>query len=166
MIKRAQASKWPWPGFQYQFCSFFCVWPWASHWLFWVSGFFIYKMGAIGAGVIFQLVKHLTCEHENLNSSHRFYVKKSQVCLNSRLGRHGRQAGPWDSLTDSLAYLMSSRPSKRWNKVDNVWGSVWSCPLASIHIWHVYIHSLALTHTHIHERAHAHTCTTPQREKN
>lgn len=26
-------------------------------------------MGAIGAGVIFQLVKHLTCEHENLNSS-------------------------------------------------------------------------------------------------
>lgn len=58
--------------------------------------FFIYKMGAIGAGVIFQLVKHLPCEHENLNSSHRFYVKKkkSLVCLNPGSGGTGRRAGP------------------------------------------------------------------------
>lgn len=162
MIKRAQTSKWHWPGFQYQFCGFLGVWPWASHWLLWVSGFFIYKMGIIGAGVIFQLVKHLPCEHENLNSSHRFYIEKAKCVWIPGSEGTGRWAGPWGSLTASLAYLMSSRPSKRWNKVDNVWAS--EVALWPPHIFDTGIFTLLLSHTH--ECAHAHTYTTPQRKKN
>lgn len=76
--------------------------------------FFIYKMGAIGAGVIFQLVKHLPCEHENLNSSHRFYVKKKKKpsVLESRLGRHW-EAGGSLKFTDSQSSLSNELQAKQ-----------------------------------------------------
>lgn len=72
-------------------------------------------MGAIGAGVIFQLVKHLPCEHENLNSSHRFYVKKKKKkpsVLESRLGRHSEAGGPL-RFTDSQSSLSNELQAKQ-----------------------------------------------------